>query len=126
MEPFMVIGGWPLPEPPFDSYKCGDEPGVVQVEMINRRIVQEIRGGNIYRPSCTYDYLEDSVVKPVLAVLRSGAPFLATVPTDNSDTPVTAYFVVESLTDPKLMALDGTKPIWHGLAFTLREERPHG
>lgn len=126
MEPFLIIGGWPLPEPPFDKYKCGEDPGDVKIEMISRRMVQEIRGGAIYRVSYAHDYLEDSVLRPVLAVLRSGAPFLATVLPDNSDTPVTSSFLVESMTDPTLLALDGTEPIWHGLAFTLREERPHG
>ena len=70
-------------------------------------------------------YLEDSVLRPVLVALRSGAPVMATALPDNSDETITASFVVESLTPPKLLAFDGTTPIWHGLGFTLREERLH-
>lgn len=125
MDPFLVIGGWPLPEPPFDQYACWEDMLSVQVDMISGRRVIEQRG-LVWKVSYACDYLEDSVLWAALVVLQSGAPFVATVLPDNSINKVTSSFVVESLTQPKLLALDGPEPIWHGLAFTLREERPHG
>lgn len=124
MDPLLVIGGWPLPETATDQYSCWEDMLSVQVDMISGRRVIEQRG-LVWKVSATYDYLEDSALKPVLAVLHSGAPFLATVLPNNSEQTITTNFVVESLTPPKLLAFDGSTPVWHGLAFTLREERPH-
>ena len=119
-----MIGGWPLPSVDGDNYRCWEDLGDVKLEMISRRMVIEQRG-KVWKASYTCDYLPDSQLRPVLAVLRSGAPFLATVLPDNFDETVTSTFLTESLTDPKVLAFDGPEPIWHGLAFTLREERPH-
>ena len=125
MDPLLVIGGWPLPSVDGDNYRCWEDDGVVKVEMISRRVVQEVRGGKVWWVSYSCDYLPDAELRPVLAVLRSGAPFIATVLPDNSDETVTSTFLADSLTEPKVLAFDGGKPVWHGLAFTLREERPH-
>lgn len=125
MEPFLLIGNNPLPHPGNDSYQCPEVQLSVSLDMISGRRVIEGRG-LVYQPSVTYDYLEDSVLRPVLDVLRSGAPFIATVLPDNSDETVTTSFVLESMTNPTVLTFDGTEPIWHGLAFTLREEEPHG
>lgn len=125
MNPQMIINGTLMPECSNDRYSCWEEMLSVQIDMIPGRRVIEQRG-LVWKASRTDDYLEDSVLRPVLATLRSGKPFLATVLPDNSTETVTSTFVVESLTPPKLLAFDGTTPIWHGLSFTLREERPHG
>lgn len=113
-----------MPECSSDNYSCWEEMLSVQVDMINGRRVIEQRG-LVWKMSRTDDYLEDSILRPILADLRSGKPFIATVLPDHSDKTVTSVFVVESLIPPKLLAFDGTTPIWHGLSFTLREERPH-
>lgn len=125
MNPQIVIGGWPLPECTNDRYSCWEETLSVQRDMISGRRVIEVRGGKVWKANALYDYLEDTVLRPVLLILRSGAPFIATVLPDNSDETVTSSFVVENITQPKLLAFDGTMPVWHGLGFALREERPH-
>lgn len=125
MNPQIRIDGKPLPECSNDRYSCWEDMLSVQVDMISGRRVIEQRG-RVWKVSAAYDYLEDSVMRPVLSVLRSGAPFVAVVLPDNSNETVTSTFVVESLTPPKLLTFDGTEPIWHGLAFTIREEKPHG
>ncbi|NBI08651.1 hypothetical protein D1641_01275 [Colidextribacter sp. OB.20] len=114
-----------MPNVSFDQYSCWEDMLSVQVDMISGRRVVEERG-LIWRVSVSYDYLTDSVLRAALAILRSGAPFIASVLPDSRDTPVTSRFLVESLTQPKLLAFDSSKPIWHGLAFSLREEEPHG
>lgn len=117
-------GGLAMPNVSFDQYSCWEDMLSVQVDMISGRRVVEERG-LIWRVSVSYDYLTDSVLRAALAILRSGAPFIASVLPDSRDTPVTSRFLVESLTQPKLLAFDSSKPIWHGLAFALREEEPH-
>lgn len=78
----------------------------------------------VYRVCYASDYLGDAVMRPLLGYLRSGRVIATALP-DNADQPVTAEFLVDSLTPPSLLALDGTEPIWHKLSFTLREVDPH-
>lgn len=126
MNPQLIIGNVELPRRSNDQYACWEDLLSVQRDMISGRRVIEQRGkGKVWKTFYVSDYLEDSVLRPALAILRSGAPFIATVLPDNADETVTSTFVVESLTQPKLMAFDGATPIWHRLGFTLREERPH-
>lgn len=118
-----IIGNVLLPPPGFDKYSCWEEPLKVQKPMISGRMIEEARG-LVYRVSYVSDYIDDTTRKLALAVLRGG-PFIATVLPDNSNELVTSKFLATSITPPKLLALDGTEPVWHGLAFELREERPH-
>lgn len=79
----------------------------------------------VWRVRWAYDYLEDEICRPVLASLRSGGPFIASVLPDNADEMVTTSFFAESVTDPTFLIDDENRPVWHGLGFVLREERPH-
>ena len=124
MDQFIIIGGWPLPEPPFDQYSCWEDMLSVQVDMISGRRVVEQRG-KVWRVSVSYDYLTEAEEKPVMAALRTAGPLIATVLPDNGEGRITSSFLVESITQPTLLAFDGDQPLWHGLGFTLREERPH-
>lgn len=126
MEPVQINLGntLPMPNVSFDKYQCPEVMLSVQVDMISGRRVVEQRG-KVYQPKVSYDYLPNATYKAALAILRSGAPFVATVLPDNSDTPVTSTFLTDSLTPATLMGFDGGEPIWRGLAFELREERPH-
>lgn len=118
-----IIGNVLLPPPGFDKYSCWEEPLKVQKVMISGRMIEEGRG-MVYRVSYVSDYIDDETKKMALAVLRGG-PFVGTFLPDNNDELVTSKFLATSVTPPKLMAMDGATPIWHGLAFELREERPH-
>lgn len=118
-----IIGNVRLPPPGFDKYSCWAEPLKVQKVMISGRMIEEGRG-EVYRVSYVSDYIDDTTKNMALAVLRGG-PFIATVLPDNSNELVTSKFLATSITPLKLLALDGTEPVWHGLAFELREERPH-
>lgn len=122
MDPQIIIKNVRLPETSHDRYSCGETPLSVQVDMISGRRVIEERD-LVYKVTYSHDYIEDSVLRPALAALRGGK-LIAAVLTDMGET-VTASFVVESLTDPKILTFEGAEPIWHGLAFTLREEFPH-
>lgn len=120
----IIIGGVKLPEAPFDGYSCWEDNLSVHVDMITGRRVAESRG-NVWRVSYTSDYIEDPSMSMALAVLRTKGPFIANVLTPGSDELYTARFLVDSYTPPSLLAFDGSTPVWHGLSFTLREEKPH-
>ena len=113
-----------LPQSSHDRYACWEEDLSVQVDMISGRRVIESRG-KVWKASYTFDTLDAGTLRLLLAVLRSGAPFPATVLPDNRDEPVTSIFLVESMTQPTFaFAVDG-KAVWHNLGFTIREEEPH-
>lgn len=124
----LIVGEVLLPEVSRDQYKCWPEDLGVQVDMISGRRVIETRG-TVWKVSYSYDYMGETLMRRALAVLRSGAPFIATVLPDNSDETVTSRFVTESLSPPSMAFSrrqgDTEKAFWHKIAFVLREERPH-
>ena len=123
----IILSGIRLPQTSFDRYACWEEALTRQLDMISgRRVLERIgKKWKVWRVRWAYDYLEDEICRPVLAVLRSGGPFIASVLPDNADEMVTSSFVAESVTDPTFLIDDGDRAVWHGLGFTLREERPH-
>lgn len=123
----IILNGIRLPQTSFDKYACGEQALTRQLDMISgRRVLERIgKKWKVWRVRWAYDYLEDEICRPVLAVLRSGGPFIASVLPDNADEMVTSSFVAESVTDPTFLIDDDDRAVWHGLGFTLREERPH-
>ena len=108
----IILDGIPLPESSNSKYAAWEELLSVQIEMISGRMVSEIRG-KVWRATWSYDYLDNDMTKRILAVLRSGKPFVASM------------FLVENQTRPTFLCSDNGDPIWHGLAFTIREVTPH-
>lgn len=118
----------PLPEVSRDQYSCWEEDLSVQVDMISGRRVIETRG-RVQKVKYSYDYMGRDLLNQALAVLRSGAPFVATVLRDTGDY-YTSNFVVESVSQPTMAFSrrkgDEEADFWHNISFVLREERPHG
>lgn len=125
MTQIILNDGIYLPEVSRDGYSCAEEPLVVQLEMISGRTVLEERG-RVWSVSYEYDYMGNDLMRRALEVLRSGAPFFAAVLPDNGDQLIRSSFVVTSLEQPKMAFSRKEKAYWHRLAFTLREEEPHG
>lgn len=121
----LIIGDIYLPYASRDRYSCPEEPLVTQVQMISGRVVQEVRGGKVYRPHYEYDYLPDSIYRPLKAILASGQAFEAAVLPDDKDELVVSSYIVESFTQPTFAFARGGKPYWHNISFTLREVNPH-
>lgn len=96
----------------------------MQVDMISGRRVIESRG-KVWKASYQFDTMGNEKLRQVLAVLRSGAPFVATVLPDISDETVTSTFLVESITQPTFAFEADGNAVWHNLSFTIREEEPH-
>lgn len=121
------LNGIALPEVSSDRYSCWEEILTRQVTMVTGRIVLEALepAAKIWRASYTFDYTGNETLRQVLSVLRSGAPFPATVLPDNSDETVTSVFICESITQPTFAFSRGGVGLWHNLSFTIREEEPH-
>lgn len=120
----ISMGGLLLPETSRDQYACWEEDLSVQVDMISGRRVVETRG-TVWKVSYSYDYMGNEMMRRVLAILRSGGPFIATVLPDDRDETVTTSFLVESMTQPTFAFSRSGKPYWHNFSFVLREEKPH-
>lgn len=120
----LIIDGIYLPKTSHDRYSCYEDLLSTKLEMISGRVVSEIRG-KVWRVSYSYDYMGNDLCRQVLAVLRSGKPFPASVLPDNDDTMVVSEFLVESLTPPTFAFAKSGTPMWHNLSFALREVSPH-
>ncbi len=123
----ILLNGFRLPQVSFDQYACWEEPLTRQVTMASGRVVLERIGTayKVWKARWSYDYLEDEICRPTLEILRSGGPVISSVLPDNGNEMITSTFIVESITEPTFLIDDGNRPIWHGLGFVLREERPH-
>lgn len=123
-EPFLIIDEILVPEPDFDGYHAYEDILREQIPMISGRLVEEVRG-KVWRIDYTSERMSDSETRRLLAALRAkGSKTVAFLP-DNGDELLTSSFLVESLTPPTLAFFDGTEPVWTGLAFSLREVKPH-
>lgn len=120
----LILNGILLPRSSHDRYSCWEEDLSVQVDMISGRRVIESRG-KVWKASYQFDTMGNEKLRQVLAVLRSGAPFVATVLPDISDETVTSTFLVESITQPTFAFEADGNAVWHNLSFTIREEEPH-
>ena len=121
---FLIIDGIQVPEPDFDGYHAYEDTLREQVPMISGRLVEEVRG-KVWRIDYTSGRIRDSVVQQLLEALRASGSKAVTFLPDNSDEMLPSMFLVESLTPPVLAFFDGTEPVWKGLAFSLREVKPH-
>lgn len=120
----LIINGIYCPEPDFDGYRAWEDTLREQVTMISGRIVEEVRG-KVWRVEYTSGRMSDALTRQLLTALRAKGSKPVTFLPDDSDDMKASTFLVESLTPPTLAFFDGTEPVWTGLAFTLREVKPH-
>ena len=120
----IILDGVYLPQRSNGNYACWEDLLGVEVTMISGRVVRELRG-KVWRARCTYDVLDDATYKAVLAVLRSGKAFPASVLPDNGGEMVSSTFMVERMTPAAFGFSTGGRAIWRGLSFQIREVEPH-
>lgn len=120
----LIINGIYLPETSHDRYSCYPEELGTQVDMISGRRVKEIRG-NVQRISYEYDRMSDSLWRQLSAVLRAGNSFSVTYLPDDNSAMVTSVFLCDSLTSPTFAFSRYGEAMWHNVAFSLREVKPH-
>ncbi len=123
----VILNGIRLPQTSFDQYAAWEELLTRQVTMISGRQVVEAIGtrNKVWRVRWAYDYLDNQTTRLVLAELRRGTPLPVTFLPDNREELVSGVFLVTDITQPAFLIDDGNQPVWHGLGFALREERPH-
>ena len=123
-EPFLIVNDILAPEADFDGYRAWEDTLREQIPMISGRMVEEVRG-KVWRIDYASGQMRDETTRQLLAALRAkGSKTVAFLP-DNGDELIPSTFLVESLTPPVLAFFDGTEPVWKGLAFSLREVKPH-
>lgn len=124
MNTFLIVNDILIPEPDFDGYHAYEDILREQIPMISGRLVEEVRG-DVWRIDYASGQMRDDTTRQLLAALRAkGSKNVAFLP-DNGDELLTSSFLVESLTPPTLAFFDGSEPVWTGLAFSLREVKPH-
>jgi len=123
----LIIDGLTLPEIKGGAYACPETPLSEQIVMISGRMVSELRGGKVWRPSANYEgwYFTIDFWSSLSAVLLSGTQFDAAFLPDNGTELQVSTFLVESITTPSYVFSRGGTPYWTGLSFVLREVRPH-
>lgn len=123
----LILDGIVMPEVNKNKYRAEETVLSSQVEMISGRIVSEERG-RVWQVSSSYNYLYDpdgTKLPAILSLLRGRASFPVTFLPDNGSSRLTSNFIATSVTSPSLSFSAGGVPYWTGLAFTLREVRPH-
>lgn len=124
MNTFLIVNDILVPEPDFEGYHAYEDILREQIPMISGRLVEEVRG-KVWRIDYASGQMRDDTTRQLLAALRAkGSKNVAFLP-DNGDELLTSSFLVESLTPPTLAFFDGAEPVWTGLAFSLREVKPH-
>lgn len=120
----LIINGVYLPETSRDKYSSLPEQLGEQVEMISGRIVTEIRGV-VQIITYSYDKMPDATYRALLTALRSKTAMEVTYLPDDSDAMQTGKFICTDYPTPTFaFSLQG-KPVWHNVAFVLREVSPH-
>ena len=120
----LIIDGIYLPETGWDQYRCCPMELGESLPMISGRMVREIRGV-VQTISYSYDYMGNDLWRQLASVLRSGGSFPVTYLPDDGDEMRTGTFLVDSLTSPTFAFSREGVGLWHNIAFTLREVKPH-
>lgn len=120
----IIFGGIYLPQARWDKYWCHETILGEELPMISGRIVTELRGV-VYEAHYEYDYLPEDIWRSICGDLRRKTPVVCSLLPDDSDELVVATMKCTELITPTfIFGLNG-KALWHNVAFTLREERPH-
>lgn len=120
----LVINGIILPETSRDKYACYPAELGTLLEMISGRMVSEIRG-HVQMIHYEYDYFPAELWRQLAAALRSGRALSVDYLPDNSDELASGTFLRQSFSEPVFAFSRDGAAYWHGINFTLREERPH-
>jgi len=120
----LILDDVYLPQTSWDRYRCYPAELAENLPMISGRMVREVRGV-VQMISYSYDYLGNDLWRQLAAILRSGRSFPVTYLPDDGDEMRTGTFLVENITNPTFAFSRGGVGLWHNIAFTLREVKPH-
>lgn len=120
----IIINNIALPEVRDGNYAAIETDLSVQAEMISGRLVEEIRG-SVWVISYSRTRLSNAKWRALKAVLKGRSSFPVQFLANDRDEMVTATVLCTALTEPGFAWSRDGIPYWTGLAFTLREVRPH-
>lgn len=121
----LIIDGVRCPCTTRDRYQSYPEEQKELLTMSDRTMVEEVVG-IVQRISYSYDKMDDTTYRALLAAVRGGGVKTVNyLPDDGSTELVTSGFLVESISQPTLQFYRGGVPRWHNFGFTLREAEPH-
>jgi len=120
----LIFNGTYLPQTSNDKYYCHEETLGEDLTMISGRIVTEVRG-LVWVAHYEYDRLPDDAWRVICGALRSKQSVPCTLLPDNADGMITATMKCTELASPTFAFARDGKGIWHNIAFTLREVKPH-
>jgi len=123
-----------LPESQKRGYRAWVEDGGVEVEMISRRTVRELRG-SIWRVTYQYGWFDDADRARVLESCEKGrrTPIECLFLPPHGNELLSGSFFVTSITYPTFkwsrlvpgFGEDVSVPMWANFGVELREVRPH-
>lgn len=120
----LIFNGIYLPKATRDRYWAHEEILGEDIEMISGRLVTEIRGV-VYKVHYEFDKLPDEVWRAIRPALKRKEAVTCSFLTDDSDELITAAMKCTEMQDPTFAFEFGGRAMWHNIAFTLREVRPH-
>ena len=120
----LVLNDIGLPES-IKNYKAWKEEMSVSVEMINGRLVKEVRS-EVWRVSYQYGFFNDEDKAELLAALELGRrePITCSFLPPDSNTLIESNFWVMDIQYPRFMWSRDGEPLWADFAFELREVEP--
>lgn len=122
----IILDGEALPYTSQDKYSCYESDLSTLLTMQAGNMVREVPDkSKVWMVQYSYDYMGNEKCRRVLAILRRTEAITAAVLPDNGDEMITGQFFVTSLTNPTFAFSQNGVGLWHNLAFTLREVRPH-
>lgn len=114
----LIINDIELPETWSDKYSAAPAEKSVQLRMSDLTFVEEVVGSYM-RITYSYDRMNDAVLRPLLAALRSGGVLEVWYLPDDGDDLVYGEFLCTEKPVPKFGFSDGGAAKWHSVSFVL-------
>lgn len=120
----IILNGITLPES-VKNYRAWKDELSVSVEMINGRLVKELRG-KVWKASYQYGTFTDADKNALIAALElgRGQPITCSILPPDSNTMVESSFWVTDIKYPTFMWSRDGSPLWADFGFELREVEP--
>lgn len=122
----IALNGTELPYISGDCYQCYEEELSRTKVMAAGNLVKEVLDpGLVWHASYSCDTMDDQTFRSIRSILHSGTTFTAAVLPENGDEMITITALMTSYTPPTFAFAEDGKPVWRGMAFSIREVSPH-
>lgn len=122
----IALNGTELPYISGDRYRCYEEELSRTKVMAAGNLTKEVLDpGLVWRADYSCDDMDETTFRTVRAILHSGTTFTAAVLPENGDEMITITALMTAYTPPTFAFAENGKPVWRGMAFSIREVAPH-